>query len=153
MEYACLGVLVTLIYFWLPYYCYEIGLKIASYTFSICTALGVCLSCLIFIPLTGNLTDRKPIITSLLLFFNIGLATSLLFNNGNQESVPIYLVQSFLMSLALNVPYFFTISSELNEKVQTGREKYLILNFMRVVEEVLSILMQIFTSVLFQTSK
>ena len=153
MEYACLGVMLNLMYFWLPYYYYQIGLNISSLAFSLAIALGGSLGSLVFILLTGSWADKKPIITSSLLFLNLGLAISLLFNSSDQESVPIYLVQLCFINLAFTVPLVLTLSSELDEKTPTGREKYLVLNFMGVVREVLSILLQIFLFAIFETSK
>ena len=153
MEYACLGVLFNLIYFWAPYYFYEIGLNISLLAFALVVALGSVLGSLIFIPLAGNWAGKKPAVTSSLLFLNLVVATSLLFNNDDQESVPIYLLQFFLINLAFTVPLYFALSSELNEKTRTGREKYLVLSFMGVMRELLGILLQIFLFAIFETSK
>ena len=138
LEYLFLSNQMLLLLYWPAYYFNQLGYGYASSTivsvFPFCAALGILLCQPLFERLPAHSGVIAPILVGLSCLSFMGM---LLLGKDGAE-IPIYMVLLGLGAMFWVAPFQRSYSVELAGRTEDSREKYLVINFMLIVREVLT---------------
>ena len=142
-DYCLLDNQTLLIVFWVPFFFEKEGLGFDATWILFSYSIGTSMGALIINPILKIFPEKAHATTVFLLFMESCCLCSVYFIERDKQNLGIFIILFGLASIMLISPSSRSISTEVVERAENDRENYLVVNFMRVVRELISALLTI----------
>ena len=143
-DYCFLENHISSIVYWSAYFFAAEGLGFDATWILFTYSIGNSIGSLTINPLLKCFPNIASTATVIFLTLECGCLVGVLFIERKVENLGLFIVLFGLASILLISPFSRSVSTEVAERVESDRENYLVLNFMRVIRELVSALTIVF---------